>query len=95
MQFRCSLGREFITVVCAIYLNDTEEAFILKGFEGIDTGMFKLYLCVYAADSVLMSETETGLQKGLYLLKDYCWRWKLSVNVNTTKVMIFLKKWNK
>jgi len=57
--------------------------------------MFKLYLLLYAADSVLMSETETGLQKGLYLLKDYCWRWKLSVNVNKTKVMIFFKKWNK
>jgi len=57
----------------------------------VDTGKFKLYILLYADDIVLMSETETGLHKGLDIVKDYCWRWKLFVNGNKTKIMIFKK----
>ena len=94
-EFTCNLGvrqgDSLSPFLFSIYLIDMEETFILKGFEGVDTGMFKLYLLLYADVIVLMSETETCLQKGLDILNDYCWRWKPSVNVNKTKVMIFKK----
>ena len=44
-----------------MYLNDNEDYFIIKGFDGIDIGMFKLFLLLYADDIVLLSESETGL----------------------------------
>ena len=65
-------GESLSPFLFSIYLNDIEETYILKVFEGVDTGMFKLYLLLYADDIVLMSQTETGLQTGLYLLKEYC-----------------------
>jgi len=94
-NFTCNVGvrqRESLSpFLFAVYINDIEETFILKGFEGVDTGKFKLYILLYADDIVLMSETETGLHKGLDIVKDYCWRWKLFVNGNKTKIMIFKK----
>ena len=50
-----------------------------------------LILLLYADDIVLMSETEEGLKHGLFLLENYCDRWKLTVTATTTKVMIFRK----
>ena len=38
-----------------------------------------------------MSETEEGLKHSLFLLENYCYRWKLTVNDTKTKVMIFRK----
>jgi len=94
-EFTCNVGvrqRESLSpFLFAVYINDIEETFILKGFEGVDTGKFKLYILLYADDIVLMSETETCLHKGLDIVKDYCWRWKLFVNGNKTKIMIFKK----
>ena len=69
-------------------MNDTEEHFILNGFEGIDLDMFEWCLSLYADDIVIMSETEEGLKHGLFLLENYCDRWKLTV----TKFMIFRKE---
>jgi len=64
---------------------------MLNGFNGIDIGMLKLFLLLYADDIVIMAESEEELNKGLCLLKEYCDRWKLCVNSNKTKVMIFKK----
>jgi len=56
----------------------------LNGFEGIDLDMFKLFLLLHADDIVIMSETEEGLKHGLFLLENYCDRWKLTVNATKT-----------
>ena len=75
-----------------MYLNDLEETLELKGCKGIEIGMLKLLLLPYADDIVILSESEAGLQMGLDILKDYFDRWKLTVNVNKTKVMLFFLK---
>ena len=74
-----------------VYIDDIEDTLSNKGFKGVDLGMLKLYLLLYADDIVLFSESEGDLQNGLDILKDYCNRWKLIVNVEKTKVMIFKK----
>ena len=71
----------------AIYLNDIEQEFITKGSDGVNAG-FKLF---HADDIVIFSETAEGLQNGLYILHDYCQRWKLTVNPNKSKTLIFRK----
>ena len=70
-----------------MYINDLEKELIQKGAEGIDIGMLKLYLLLYADDIVIFSNTSEGLQKGLDILSDYCQKWKLTVNIDKTKVM--------
>jgi len=51
----------------------------------------KLFILLYADDIVILAETETELQTGLNILKYYCLKWRLTVNINKTKVMIFRK----
>ena len=75
----------------SMYLNDIEEDFYLNGLSGIDIGSLKLFLLLYADDMTIFSETEDGLQQGLNVLETYCNRWKLTVNKDKTKVMVFRK----
>ena len=53
----------------SIYVNDFEEYFILNKFKGIDLGLLKLFLLLYADDIVIFSESEQGLQEGLNILE--------------------------
>jgi hypothetical protein len=48
-----------------------------------------LFVLLYADDTVIFSESEAGLQKGLILIKEYCDLWKLSLNANKCKVIVF------
>ena len=73
------------------FLNDIEEQFSHSGVEGLDLGLFKIFMLLYADDIVIFSNTAEELQFGLDLLSDYCGRWKLKVNVSKTKVLIFRK----
>ena len=85
----CSLGVRqgdcLSPFLFSMYIND------LKGFKGIDIVMLKLLLLLYADDIAIISEAKEDLQHGLNILKDYCDKWKLKVNVNKTKVMVFKK----
>ncbi|MCG8044774.1 MAG: reverse transcriptase domain-containing protein, partial [Candidatus Thiodiazotropha endolucinida] len=78
----------------SMYINDLEQELIQNGIDGIDIGMLKLYLLLYADDIVIFSMSSEGLQKGLDVLSEYCNRWKLTVNTDKTKVMIFRKGGN-
>ena len=64
----------------SMYLNDIEKYFLKNNYDGINLDTLKLFIMLYADDIVLFSESETGLQKGLDLLKEYCDQWKLTVN---------------
>ena len=80
----------FISVFVQYVLN-IENDFILKGVEGLDIGILKLYFLLYAADIVIFSESSKELQKGLDILADYCDRWKLTVNTDKTICLVFRK----
>lgn len=43
-----------------------------KSVEGVDTGMLKVFLLLYADDIVIFSNTMEGLQRGLDVLAQYC-----------------------
>ena len=53
--------------------------------------MMNLFLSMYADDTVLLSDTAAGLQTMLNSLKDYTVKNKLLVNVDKTKILIFIK----
>jgi len=54
-----------------------------------------VFIILYADDIVFFGNTAKELQENLYiyiyLIEEYCNRWKLVVNTNKTKIMIFRK----
>ena len=72
----------------AMYVNDLEQELDNKGVNGIDIGIVKLLLLLYADDIVLFAKTAEELQKSLDILEEYCDRWKLTVNKSKTKSYI-------
>lgn len=51
------------------------------------TVLLKLYVLLYADDTVILAETPDDLQKALYAMEDYCTEFKLHININKTKIM--------
>ncbi len=94
-EFSCILGVRqgecLSPFLFAMYVNDLENEFCSKGFDGIDIGFMKIFILLYADDIVIFSESAAGLQSGLDILFTYCERWKLKVNTTKTKIMIFRK----
>ncbi len=54
----------------------------------LDT-FLKIFMLLYADDTALLSESAKGLQEKLVAFEDYCDLWKLKVNADKTKIMIF------
>ena len=52
-------------------------------------GQLSIYLLLFVDDSVLISDTPTGLQQLLLAFEKYCEKWNLKVNVQKTKIVIF------
>ena len=94
--FECMLGVRqggcLSPFLFAMYLNDLEEEFRLKGSDGIDIGMLNIFLLLYADDIILFAQSSEELQKSLDTHFEYCQRYKLSGNTSKTKVMFFLEK---
>ena len=99
-------GENLSPILFAIFLNDLVE-FISKGFDGLSDiteavhllcdnedieVYFKLYLLLYADETVILAESKEQLQTALNSMYLYCQTWKLEVNLSKTKVVIFSKK---
>ena len=87
----------------SIYLNDFED-FLGQTYSGLkdlatdiertlsddDVQVFiRLYLLLYADDTVILAESEDELQLALISLEEYCKLWGLTVNLEKTKIVIF------
>lgn len=49
----------------------------------------RMYILLFADDTVIFSENKEDLQKALDVFETYCDTWKLTVNITKTKIMIF------
>ena len=56
-----------------------------------DNCMLRLFVLLYADDTVIMAESEASLQRNLDILKSYCDSNNLKVNMSKTKVVVFSK----
>ena len=64
----------------------------LAGMESLKAdSIFNMFLLLYADDTVILSETPAGLQKGLDSMDAYCKLWNLKLNAKKCKVVIFSK----
>ena len=53
---------------------------------------FKLFIILYADDTVIMAESAADLQKQLDSVSEYCNIWRLKVNVEKSKIVGFFRK---
>ena len=98
-------GENLSPILFSLFLNDLTN-FMSDKYEGLqflkehindmlsDDEMevyLKLYLLLYADDTVILSESSQQLQLALNAMSDYCKLWNLEVNTNKTKVIIFWK----
>jgi hypothetical protein len=97
-------GENLSPVLFALFLNDMCD-YLSRGMDGLNTlvteargvhmderdidRLLNLFVLLYADDTVIFSESVAGLQNGLNLIKQYCDKWKLNLNVKKCKVMIF------
>ena len=85
----------------SLYLNDLETFMQNKNVHGLkilseeiesELDMYiNLFIILYADDTVLLSETKEDLQRQINVLSEFCADWKLKVNVQKSKIVIFSK----
>ena len=91
-------GENLSPLLFSVFLNDLRHYLCTNGAHGVmcdsdddeNINIFiKLFVLLFADDAVLFSSTKEGLQTTLNVFNNYCITWKLTVNTNKTKVMIF------
>jgi hypothetical protein len=92
-------GENLSPLLFAIYVNDLESYLVGKNCLHIPVTqhadlsvMLKILVLLYADDTAMLASSEAGLQKCLDSLADYCDTWKLKVNVDKTKIVIFSRR---
>ncbi len=73
-----------------LFINDLPDIFT-ENCEPVKLYNEKLNCLMFADDIVLISESKSGLQCALDKLFQYCEQWKLNVNSDKSKIMIFDK----
>ena len=83
----------------SMYLNDLEQFLndrnvngltsITEDFESELDIYLKLFVLLYADDTVIMSESKEDMQNQLNVFNDFCKKWKLKVNAEKSKVLVF------
>ena len=96
-------GENLSPLLFSIFLNDFE-LYISRHYDGLktmagDVNLFlsdedtehflKIFVLLYADDTIVLAETADELQKALNAVYDYCEMWQLTVNTEKTKVVIF------
>ena len=74
-----------------LYVNDLPFSISRNHDPPVAIGIYRTNVLMYADDFVLMSVSKEGLQKCLDDLHIYCKKWKLKVNTDKTKILIFNK----
>ena len=83
-------GENLCTFLFSIFLNDLENLFSEsnispleqiqeKSFQELNT-LFKIFVILYADDTVVLAESEEGMQNVLDIFQLYCKQWKLEVS---------------
>ena len=94
-------GENLSPLLFALYLNDLEAFILSLGTEPITLEYenenimtyLKLLIMLYADDTVIFSNNEHEFQKSLDAFNEYCELWKLTVNYQKTKIIIFNKRY--
>ena len=97
-------GENLSPLLFNLFLNDVEDYLRVNGAQGIFCSshdkdetivtFLKMFVLLYADDTVILSDSAESLQNALNIYAQYCETWKLTVNLDKSKVMIFSKGTN-
>ena len=90
-------GENVSTVLFAIFLNDLDDYLVQHNCNGITLDSdnqdillyLKLFVLLYADDTVVFGTDTISFQEKLNYFYEYTKIWKLKINYNKTKIMIF------
>ena len=92
-------GENLSPFLFSLFLNDIEQFLSSHGVSGLESisrkyenefDMYlKIFILLYADDTVLLSESKDDLQHQLNIFHAYCSKWHMKVNEEKTKIMIF------
>ena len=99
-------GDSLSPLLFSLFINDFEEFLSNKynGLTGINNlfanvalndefeALLKLYILLYADDTIIMAENPNNLQMALNAVGNYCEQWKLKINISKTKIIRFAKR---
>lgn len=94
-------GENLSPLLFSLYLNDLQQYLENVNISGVQSLTLdienelniylKLFVLLYADDTILLAESSSDLQLLLNNFSQYCNNWKLRVNVSKTKVMVFTR----
>ena len=102
-------GDNISPLLFSLFINDFKH-FISKRYKGLTCistlsrnkclgieleSYLKLYTLLYADDTIILAENENEMQLALDALADYCRIWKISINIDKTKIIRFSKRRSK
>ena len=99
--FKCQQGvrqdKNLSPLLFSIYLNDLDNFMHTSGCKGIEINIqdqefiifLILFVILYADDSLVLNDNPKDFQDMLNIFNDYCIKWKLKINTDKTKAMIF------
>ena len=90
-------GENLSPVLFSLYLNDLEAYLFERQNVGIAMNsdsedpitFLKLIVLLYADDTIILADTAESLQRTLNDFYDYCQLWKLNINTDKSKVIVF------
>ena len=78
----------------SIFIADLPRVLREQGPRGVQVGDVWLQVLLYADDGALLAESSDDLQRMLDVLKVYCGRWRMFVNLPKTKLVVFNRSVN-
>ncbi len=90
-------GENLSPLLFAFYVNDIESHLLGNNCDYVNfdddfvNSYLKLLVLMYADDTVILCDSVTGMNQVLRALYSYCNEWKLKLNCNKSKIVIFSK----
>jgi hypothetical protein len=84
-------GEPLSPLLFLFFINDMENYISSDNIDAVNIEELKIYLLLFADDTVLFSYTKEGLQLLLDKLHNYCTMWGITVNTDKSFVMICKK----